>query len=290
METLLSVVVCTHQRAHHLATCLAALAALDDPVEVIVVDSASSPPVATTVDEFRTRLQWITYVYEPEAGLSRARNAGLHTATCEIVAFVDDDAAPEPDWARRLAAGFTSPAVACVGGSCKPVFEAARPSWMSNRLLALAGVSSFGSEARVVTASSEYPFGANIAFRRDALLAVGGFDPELGRIGRSLLSGEESAVVRELLECRFQVRLEPSAVVRHTVTAERLQSRYYSRRFFWQGVTRARMGTRKRRAGGLALEIPRYLASWVRTRDRYYLYRAGAETVGHLAQWSGRVR
>lgn len=286
---LLSLVVCTHERARRLVTCLEAIARLEDPVELIVVDSASSPPVEAEVARFADRIERLIYLYEPQPGLSLARNTGIAAASCEIVAFVDDDAAPEPDWARRILAGFDSPEVSCVGGSCEPVFEAPRPAWMSDRLLALAGVSSFGSEAHAVTCSADFPFGANIAFRRSALVSVGGFDPSLGRRGSSLLSGEESAVVRALLARGQRVRIEPSAVVRHTVCLERLQASYYRRRFFWQGVTRARMGGRLRRAGGLAIEAPSHLMAWARTGDRYYLYRAGAETVGHLAEWTGRA-
>lgn len=287
---LLSVVVCTHQRRRHLLTCLNALAALEDPVEVIVVDSASRPPLRDAVTPFAATIRHLAYVYEPQPGLSRARNVGLAVARRELVAFVDDDAAPDPDWARRIVAGFHTPRVACVGGSCAAVFERPRPAWMSQRLLTLAGVSDFGGQARAVTQSADYPFGANIAFRRDALEAVGGFDPSLGRRGDSLLSGEESAVVRALLAAGHEVRIEPSAVVRHTVTAERLRGSYYVRRFFWQGVTRARMGGRVRRLGGLVIETPRYLVAWLRTRDRYFLYRATAETVGHFAEWTGRTR
>ena len=286
----LSVVVCTHQRVRHLVACLEGLSALDDPVEVIVVDSASEPPVEGEVEKFRDRLPGLVYLYEPEPGLSIARNAGLAAASCDLVAFVDDDASPLPGWARRIAAGFADPEVACVGGSCAPAFEGLRPRWMSDRLLALAGVTSFGSSPRNVTRTADYPFGANIAFRRDALAAIGGFDPALGRTGSSLLSGEESDVVSRLLGLGRRVRIEPGAVVRHTVTVERLQGSYYRRRFYWQGVTRARMGGRVKRAGGLVLELPGYVASWVRTRDRYYLYRAGAETAGHLAEWTGRAR
>jgi GT2 family glycosyltransferase len=281
----LSVVVCTHQRTRHLAACLAGLAALEMPVEVIVVDSASLPPVRELVAEFRDRIPLLDYVYLAEPGLSIARNAGLAAARSNLIAFIDDDAVPAPDWADRIVAGFADERVACVGGSCLPAFERPRPPWMSDRLLALAGVSSFGGVAHPVTRSEEFPFGANIAFRRGPIDEVGGFDPDLGRRGSTLLSGEEYAVVTRLLENGQLVRIEPSAVVHHTVTAERLQAAYYRRRFFWQGVTRARMGGRLRRLGGLLLEVPAYAVSLGRTRDRYYLYRIGPETAGHLAEW-----
>jgi hypothetical protein len=93
-----------------------------------------------------------------------------------------------------------------------------------------------------------------------------------------------------MLDAGYTVMLEPGAVVDHTVSTDRLEGRYYWRRFYWQGITRARMGGRVRRFGGLTLEVPGYLAAWGRTRDRYYLYRASAETLGHLAEWTGRAR
>jgi glycosyltransferase involved in cell wall biosynthesis len=287
----LSVIVCTHERPDHLTRCLDALTRLEDPVEVIVVDSASNPPIDSLVERYRTRIEPLHYVYAPEPGLSIARNLGVSVATCDVVAFVDDDAAPRPDWARRIATAFErEPDIACVGGTCAAAFASDPPGWLSGRLLALAGVSSFGSEPRRVSATADFPFGANIAFWRETLIDVGGFDPKLGRIGSLLLSGEESAVVRTMLDAGYTVMLEPGAVVDHTVSTDRLEGRYYWRRFYWQGITRARMGGRVRRFGGLTLEVPGYLAAWGRTRDRYYLYRASAETLGHLAEWTGRAR
>ena len=291
-EPILSVVVCTHERRghprrEHLRRCLAALSQLDDHVEVVVVDSASQPPVEKTVASFEGRVADLRYVYVAEPGLSLARNVGTHAATCELVAFVDDDAAPTPDWARRVVSRFERRETACVGGTCRAAFECAPPRWLTTNLLALAGVTSFGREARSVAATADYPFGANIAFRRPALLEVGGFDEQLGRVGGSLLSGEETAVVRRLLAAGHEVWIDPDVVVDHTVTAERMRNKYYWRRFFWQGVTRARMGGRVRRLGGLALEVPLHVRAWLRTRDRYYLYRASAETIGHFAEWVG---
>ena len=289
-EPRLSVVVCTHDRREDLARCLDALAALDGPVEAIVVDSASQPPCRDVVAAYAERLPGLVYLREDEPGLSRARNRGLTAARGEIVAFVDDDAVPRPDWAHRIVAPFSAdPLVGCVGGACEAAFGGVRrPSWLSDRLLQFAGITRIGADAREARSSAEWPFGANVAFRASALAAVEGPFPErLGRHGTTLLSGEESAVIERVRDRGWKVWLEPGAIVDHTVHPDRCRSGYYWRRLWWAGVSRARatpgptlLGLRLVAAAGVRFAL--YLV----TLDRVHLYRT-AETAGYLAE---RVR
>src|SRR5262249_38823580 len=165
-EPMLSVVVATHDRPDMLARCLEALARLEDPVEVVVVDSASHEPCTPVVERFQPRMPLLRSCHEAEPGLSRARNRGLRETSCALVAFVDDDAAVAPDWARRIAGPFADPDVGCVGGTCRPRFETAKPRWLSERVLQFAGITRIGATAREATSSADYPFGANICFRR----------------------------------------------------------------------------------------------------------------------------
>jgi glucosyl-dolichyl phosphate glucuronosyltransferase len=275
---LLSVVVCTHDRPHDLERCLRALARLQDPVDVIVVDSGPAVPADDVV---RRALPSARYLHEPEPGLSRARNRGVAEAASDLVAFLDDDTAPAPDWARAIAAAFADDAVGCVGGTCEPAFAARRPRWLSDRLLQYAGITRFGPLPRPTVKSSEYPFGANIAFRRRAVAAAGGFREELGRNGSSLLSGEEADLVSRLLGAGWTVWLQPDAVVAHTVAAERCRSSYYWRRLWWQGVSRGRADASPATALRLLGAAPVRLGLWLATRDRVHLYRI-AETAGFL--------
>ena len=281
----LSVVVCTHNRHGDLEQCLEALASLEDPVEVIVVDSASDPPCRALVES--ASLPRAVYVREERPGLSLARNRGLAQATSPIVAFVDDDAAPEPDWARRITAAFDADeAIGCVGGACVARFAdgARRPRWLSDRLLQFAGITRFDGTARVARSSAEWPFGANIAFRVEALPGREPFAERLGRTGATLLSGEEYDVVEAVRAAGWTIWLEPSAVVRHTVHAERCSSGYYWRRLWWAGVSRARSTQTAARVGlRLLAAAPIRLGLFLLTRDRVHLYRT-AETAGFLAE------
>jgi glycosyltransferase involved in cell wall biosynthesis len=286
MPPQLSVVVCTHNRSDDLARCLEALARLDEKPQVIVVDSASEPPCEPLVAGYKTVLPGLVYEYEPEPGLSRARNRGVARACGPIVAFLDDDAAPRPDWSREIATPFARNAtIGCVGGACVAFFEgdAERPRWLSERLLQFAGITRFGDVGRPARSSAEWPFGANMAFRVSAL-DPDPFPEELGRNGTTLLSGEESALVERLGAGGWIIWLEPRAVVDHTVTRERCRSSYYWRRLWWAGVTRARRADVGASSGlRLVLAGPVRALLYLLTRDRVYLYRA-AETAGFLVE------
>lgn len=279
-ERSLTVVVCTHDRPNDLGRCLEALARCAAGMDVVVVDSASEPPCGSLVERFAVSVPGLTYIYEPQPGLSRARNIGLRAANTELVAFVDDDAVVTRDWAQRIAAPFVDATVACVGGRCAPAFASARPRWLSDRLLQYAGITRF-QEAREARQRRDYPFGANVAFRRGPLLRVGAFSERLGRTSRTLLSGEDSLAIDRLREAGWRVWLEPSAVVEHTVAPDRCTSRYYWRRLWWQGVTRARASPSRVLTLRLLAALPLRMALWLVTRDRVHLYRA-AETTGYV--------
>jgi glucosyl-dolichyl phosphate glucuronosyltransferase len=287
MTPALSVVVATHDRPRDLDRCLAALGRLEDAalVEVIVVDSASTPPCSELVERHARSLPHLRYLREERPGLSRARNRGAAAASAPLVAFVDDDARPRPDWARRVVAPFSADArIGCVGGRCDADFgDLARPAWLSDRLLQFAGITRFGGGPREARGSSEWPFGANLALRVEALREAGGFSERLGRVGGSLLSGEESAVVEELRRRGWRIWLEPAAVVDHAVAPERCVPRYYWRRLWWSGVTRARGGASAVLALRLAAAAPLRLLLFLATRDRVHLDRT-AETAGYLAE------
>ncbi|MGH3132048.1 MAG: glycosyltransferase family 2 protein, partial [Gaiellaceae bacterium] len=209
-------VVCTRDRADRLEGCLAALAEQRYPsYEVVVVDNAPQDDTTRRVAE-----HWsVRYVREPRPGLDWARNRGLAAARTPIVAFTDDDAQPEPGWLAALVRGFASPDVAVVTGLVLPA-ELETPA----QLLfedAYGGMGK-GFAMHVHTHRSRRPVfrpewvgaGCNMAFRRTALLEIGGFDPALD-VGTATGGGGDLDVFQRLLEAGSAIAYRPDAVVRH---------------------------------------------------------------------------
>ena len=108
-----SVAICTKNRPANLRECLSAVARLDPmPDEILVVDNTQgNEETASLSREFGAR-----YVVEPVPGLSRARNRGLAECDTEIVAFLDDDAIPAPDWLGILVGPFADSQTAASTG------------------------------------------------------------------------------------------------------------------------------------------------------------------------------
>lgn len=201
----ISIIVCSRNRPEMLEDCLSAIrAAMGPRDELVVVDSASRDAETYRVAECHA--DHVLRVGRP--GLSRARNAGLRAASRPIVAFTDDDCRPEGDWTRALLQCFEDPDV----------------SFALGRVKASAGAGGAGpasihdvTESRLIDASvplESVGHGANMAFRRAALIGIGGFDEVLGT-GSKLRAGEDKDAIWRLLSAGLTGRYTPAACVTH---------------------------------------------------------------------------
>jgi glycosyltransferase involved in cell wall biosynthesis len=224
----LSIIVCTHNGARTLPIALDSLGTQTlsaERYEIVVVDDGStdgSGAVARASGVRAVRL-------EPNAGLAAARNAGITAARGSIVAFTDDDCEVDRGWAAALLAAFTDPTVDGVGGAVEPASSSPflqRFLRANNPLVPLNAnlLDSTGLSYRLLLylrrtltdvagpSSSLYSVvGANMAFRRDVLLALDGFD-EAFRFG----SEEEDFCLRlHRHRTGAKLRYVPDALVTH---------------------------------------------------------------------------
>jgi glucosyl-dolichyl phosphate glucuronosyltransferase len=237
----ISAIICTFKRPDYLRHALASLCAQTlprDQYEIIVVDNAVQAEVEQIVKEFADGSINLHYVAEPKVGLSRARNTGLKSAAGRYVAYLDDDARADERWLEALLNTFeqTSPGPAVVGGRVWLDWQGERPSWVPERHLSLFTYVDHGEGTRSLQ-EGEYLVGANLAFEKDALISSGGFDPNLGRQGTVLLSGEEAATIAEIRRRGRSVYYEAAAVVWHSVDPTRRRPGWLLRRMFWDGAS-----------------------------------------------------
>lgn len=141
------------------------------PGRIVLVDDrrCRRRPLVTSIPDGLERL---VRVLPGGGGPAAARNLGWQACTAEWIAFLDDDVVPHDRWLEDLAADLADadPDVAGVQGRVHVPLPAGRPAtdWERN----VAGL----EQARWAT--------ADMAYRRDALEGVGGFDPRFPRAYR----------------------------------------------------------------------------------------------------------
>lgn len=210
----ISIVICTHERPDDLRRCLDALApARSSGHEVIVVDNAPSTDRTAAV----LRAAGVRRLVERRQGLDHARNAGLAASSHAIVAFVDDDVVVSPSWAEAIAGSFDDQDVTCVTGLVLPfeletvAQEAFERYSQHRRDLEPAR---YSRETLRPSAAGVAGMGANMAFRRDVLAQLGGFDPRLDA-GTRTHSGGDTDMFARVLDAGHIIAYVPDAFVWH---------------------------------------------------------------------------
>ncbi|MGI8757166.1 MAG: glycosyltransferase, partial [Acidimicrobiales bacterium] len=195
----ISVVVCSHNGARTIRDCLEGISRLQYPdYEVIVVDDGSTDATSAMAEAYDVRL-----IRTANQGLSGARNTGMNAATGEVVAYTDDDARPDPQWLTYLAAAFLRTDHAGIGGpNIAPPGDGPIADCVANAP---------GGPVHVLLTDelAEHIPGCNAAFRRDRLLAIGGFDP------RFRAAGDDVDVCWRLQAQGWTLGFSPAAMVWH---------------------------------------------------------------------------
>ena len=263
-----TILICTYNRADDLERTLESLA--ESAVagfswDVLVVDNNSNDRTHDVVDariaSFPVRLR---YLFEPRQGKSNALNTGMNAAHAAIIVFTDDDVVVETGWLqaavqpllKRRDIGYT-------GGPVRPIWKASRPSWLdeAGNLGGAIAVMDHGPSSFVFEEQKKTPLGVNMAVRRDVIERIGGFRPELGRNGKSLLGQEQAEFFYRSREAGIRGLYVPAMVLNHVVPASRLTRRYFRRWWYWKGVSHARVHAMHGRTElGIELQsVPRVL-------------------------------
>jgi len=237
MEKLVSVIVCTYNRAKYLEKCLESLHQQTyKNFEIIIVNGPSTDETFQVIEKF-PHLKIINQ--EQLNGLSNARNLGITAAKGEIIAYIDDDAIANQDWLERIMNTYETiePQPVCIGGKIEPIWEMARPEWLEDTLLSQFSVLDISKSP--IFLKEKHLFGTNMAFEKNVLKSIGGFSENLGRKGDILLSGEDDMIQDILRNLGYHCFYHPEILVRHHILKERLTKTWLLKRCYWGGISEA---------------------------------------------------
>lgn len=237
-----TVAICTHNRARDTGEAIESV--LDqsfdkEEIEIVVIDNRSTDNTAEVVNDLKLRHgSRVRYILENKLGLSVARNRAIREANGEYILFLDDDALASRDWVQHIVDVFESdPVIGCVGGRIDPIWETEEPDWIPEEHRAVFTILDYSSEVKEMP-SPAIPYGANVAFKTSVFEHMKPFREDLGRVGKNLLSSEESELIARLRE-RYKVYYTPFAPVQHKIAKERTTKKWFLKRIFWQGVSDA---------------------------------------------------
>ncbi|MDJ0688276.1 MAG: glycosyltransferase family 2 protein [Xenococcaceae cyanobacterium MO_188.B32] len=239
-ELQIAAIICTHNRDSYLGAAIdSLLQQQSDNYEILVIDNASSDRTREVV-ESRLGAPRLKYYYEPVLGLSVARNRGAEETNAPILAYLDDDAEASPQWLKVITQAYQeNEKLAIAGGKVTLIWPEGitPPKWISPDMAGGLGAYDLGEEVVYIDNPNLTPRGLNYSLRRTFLEEIGGFDPNLGRVGKNLLSNEELYMTELALKKGWQVAYLPDALVAHNVAPERTKPGWFLRRSWWQGVS-----------------------------------------------------
>jgi len=245
-------------------------------LDVLVINDGSTDSTSAIVKEHeKARLLSIAH-----SGLATARNEGLKNTSGDIVAFLDSDAYPSPEWPYYLALGFDDEDVVGVGGPNECPADAS--------LRAQQVAASPGGPIHVLLSDdrAEHVPGCNMAFTRSALEELGGFDPIY------TVAGDDVDFCWRVLDRGWEIGFQPAALVWHhprrTAGAYLRQQWGYGRS---EALVQARHPDRFSMVGAARWRGRIYAAAPIRAwRERIYRGLYGAAPYQSVYRGGGELR
>lgn len=231
---MISVVICTYNRANLLADVLQTLCrqTLDHAeYEVIIVDNNSTDDTATVSQSFATSYPNVRFCCEARQGLSLARNRGWQEAKGDYVGYIDDDCKAPEHWLATAKMIIQTVAPTVFGGPYFAFYATHKPPWFKDSY-----GSNVPSNKAHVCVDSQLT-GGNLFIRRDLLAATGGFNATFGMIGPKSGYGEESELFQRIRHYQADAIFyyDPALYVRHLVRPAKMNLSWQLRNRFVHG-------------------------------------------------------
>jgi glycosyltransferase involved in cell wall biosynthesis len=258
----ISVIICTWNRSALLDQTLATMHKLKAPGvdwELVVVNNNCTDDTDAVVARHAGALP-IRRLFETTPGKSFAANRAVCESAGELLLWTDDDVLVDPEWLREYAtAAQEHPDVMFFGGQVEPWFSIEPPRWIRRNLDTLANIYALrrmGPLTRPIE-KSEYPYGVNMAFRRQAFQGMS-FDTQMGPKGSTRVGDEDIALIDQFRKLDYRGLWLANARLHHYIPAERLTSAYVWEYYLRYGRLAGRLNGNHREGEKLLFGMPRW--------------------------------
>ena len=267
---LITVAICTGNRASLLKRTLAAFAKLIIPSDVqwelLVVNNNCTDHTDEVIKQFDKKLP-IRRLFESQAGHSVARNCAIAKANGQWILWTDDDVLVDPQWLSAYIKAIRSqPKFAFVGGTIEPWFEKTPPKWLTRHLVNLEGAFAIiRRDLETRPLKDDAIFGANMGFKTE-LLKSNLFDPNLGLVGNNPMRGDETELISRLVELGHQGLWVGEAKVKHFIPNARMTTTYLWNFFKGLGQAQTRLSEPENATtlfGRPRWAVKAYASSWL---------------------------
>jgi len=223
---LLSIIICTYNRANLLECCLTSLISQTiDPAlyQIIIVDNNSSDKTQGIANKFSSKYPNVRIVTELNQGLSHARNRGWREAQSEYIAYIDDDAKAFPNWIEQIIK-FTKrkPDVFVFGGPYYPFTLQDCPEWFPKDY----GKFELDDHERSIHVKGEWICGSNMIFHHSVFSETLNFNPSLGMKGNEIAYGEETHLMLALSKQGYSIYYTPDIKVYHLIAEYKMRLKW----------------------------------------------------------------
>ncbi len=283
---MISVIICTHNRAQVLDNCLQSILESEKPsclYEILVINNNSTDNTFDIVEKFKDKIN-ITYFIEKSIGLSHARNSGAENAKYNWLFYIDDDVKLLKNTLLEVHKAILSKTYDMVGGIFSPYYLSKKPKWFpyDQSHYVIVG------EKKVRNISLDYVIGCVMLIKKDLLFEVGGFNTKLGMVGTKSRYAEESQVEYLFKKSGFNVGFNPFIEVQHLCPSYKfslmwqLQSRFYKGLDTSSFIDNQSLTIKLFKNGIKAFLAPfYYLFKWATSRN-YYLENYLIDTIGQF--------
>jgi hypothetical protein len=219
---------------------------LNDAIESVLDQTAPATDIVVAVDHNpalleRVRSEFPGVTAVPNAGrrgASGARNTGVRASRGDVLAFLDDDACATSQWLETLLRHFADARVVGVGGKVVPLWATDRPKWFPCEFDWVVGASYRGMPENAGPVRNVWS--NNMAIRRAAFQAVGGFRESFGKVGEISRPEDTDLCLRATVSAAGGAWMyEPDGIAGHQVPGERAALPYFLRRCFREGWGKA---------------------------------------------------